>query len=666
MMTFNLILKNVRRSMKDYAIYFLTLALGVSLFYAFNSISSQPDLNNLNYAMELFGDALVTYIGLLSKFIAVILAFLIIYANQFIMKRRKKEMGIYMSLGMNKWKISSLFVGETFLVGILALMVGLGIGFLLSQGISIVALKLFVGNAAGFQLMFSAAAMKQTIISFALIFIIVMLFNTRTIMNIKLVDLLTANRKNQELKVPNKLITLLLFLLSLVSLVTGITLLLFYGLNKDKMTWIMGLLVVGVILFYYTVSGVIIMLMKRNKKTYFTGLNAFSFRQLGSKMQTNFLVMIVLCGLLFTSLVVLGTGFSTTSSMNKQAKASTPFDLTIMYPYQKNIAPLNRADRDGIKLRKSLKSYAQTTLYKTTMTYEDLFEGQKLNLAKAEQKMLQSHINFISQTDFNKQMRLSGQKQIQLNSDQYIINANHEGTEKNVKYFLQHNGTLIVGHKTLTPVSDKQFKNIISLSNSTITNDMGTVIIPDQIARTLKPDSYLLNGKFPSIKVEGQMYEAMNNKWIEHSLDGSMFYVTNSVIKDTYFGTFGVIAFVCSYLGIVLLIVTLSVLSLQQLTEIQDNKERYRTLAKIGADKGMINKSIFKQVAFYFVAPLIMAVILSSFTTRVVLDKLEPFFEISIAQNMIVSYGIILALYAVYFVATYQSAKQIIVENNIK
>lgn len=155
---------------------------------------------------------------------------------------------------------------RNFLVGILALMVGLGIGFLLSQGISIVALKLFVGNAAGFQLMFSAAAMKQTILSFALIFIIVMLFNTRTIINIKLVELLTANRKNQELKTPNKSITLLLFLLSLVSLVSGTTSLLFYGLDKDKLTWIMGLLVVGVILFYYTVSGVIIMLMKRNKK----------------------------------------------------------------------------------------------------------------------------------------------------------------------------------------------------------------------------------------------------------------------------------------------------------------------------------------------------------------------------------------------------------------
>jgi putative ABC transport system permease protein len=127
---------------------------------------------------------------------------------------------------------------------------------------------------------------------------------------------------------------------------------------------------------------------------------------------------------------------------------------------------------------------------------------------------------------------------------------------------------------------------------------MGTVIIPDQVARTLKPDSYLLNGKFPSIKVEGQVYEAMNNKWIEHSLNGSMFYVTNSVIKDTYFGTFGVIAFICSYLGIVLLIVTLSVLSLQQLTEIQDNKERYRTLAKLGADKGRLTSPFLSRSLF--------------------------------------------------------------------
>ncbi len=665
-MIFNLIFKNVRRSIKDYAIYFLTLALGVSLFYAFNSISSQPDLNKLNYAMELFGDALVTYIGLLSKFIAVILAFLIIYANQFIMKRRKKEMGIYMSLGMSKWKISSIFVGETFIVGILALMVGLGIGFLLSQGISVVALKLFVGNAAGFKLMFSAQAMRQTILSFAIIFIIVMLFNTRTIMNIKLIDLLTANRKNQELKVPNKPVTLLLFLISIVSLVVGITSLLFYGLDKDKLTGIMGLIGVGIVLFYYTASSVMIILMKRSKRTYFNGLNVFSFRQIGSKMQTNFLVMVVLCGLLFASLVVLGTGFSTTSSMNKQAKAATPFDLTIMYPYAEGITPLERADHDGIKLKENLKSYAQATLYETNMTYADLFKGQKLSLSKTDQKMLKSHINFISQTDYNKQMRLSKQKQVQLKDNEYIINANHEGTEKNLKYFLNHNGRLNVGKTTLTPLRNKEIKNIISLSNSTITNDMGTIVIPDQIARTLQADSYLLNGKFATKETEGKVYEAMNNKWIEHSLNGSMFYVTNSVVKDTYFGTFGVIAFICSYLGIVLMIVTLSVLALQQLTETQDNKERYRTLAKIGADKRMINKSIFRQIAFYFIAPLLLAALLSSFTTRVVLDKLEPFFEISIAQNMIISYGIILALYVIYFVATYQSAKQIIVENNIR
>lgn len=666
MMSFKLIVKNVGRSIKDYSIYFLTLALGVSLFYAFNSISSQPDLDELNYAMELFGDALVTYLGILSKFIAVILAFLIIYANQFIMKRRKKELGVYMSLGMNKWKISSIFVGETFLVGLFALFVGLGLGFLLSQGISMLALKLFVGNASGFQLMFSTGAMKETILSFAIIFVIVMLFNTRTIMNIKLIDLLTANRKNQELKTHNKWVATLLFLLSIASLIIGITCLLKYGLNKDYLAWIVGLLAVGIILFYYSVSSVMIVLANRNKRIYLKNLNVFSFRQLTSKMQTNFLVMVVLCGLLFASLVILGTGFSTTSSMNKQATQSTPFDLTIIAPFEGNASPLEKAKNDGIPLEENLEDYAETILYETELTYGDLFQGQKLDLSETEKEMVKSHITFISETDYNKQMELSGQKQVQLDDNEYMINANHERTEKNMKYYLEHDGKLTLGNRELNPSQKTELKNIILLTTSTMTNDMGTIVVPDDIVQELTPNSYLLNGKFTSKEVEGMVYEKLNNKWIEQSLDGSIFYITHSVIHDSYFGTFGVIAFICSYLGIVLMIVTLSVLALQQLTETQDNKERYKTLAKIGANKKMIHTSLFRQIGFYFLAPLVLAILLSIFATRVVLDKLEPFFEISISQNMMISFGIILLLYVIYFFATYQSAKQIIVEDKIK
>lgn len=666
MMSFKLIYKNVGRSIKDYAIYFLTLVLGVSLFYAFNSVSSQPALNDLNYSMEIFGDALVTYIGLLTRFIAIVFAFLIIYANQFIMKRRKKEMGIYMTLGMSKWRISFIFVGETFLVGLFALIIGLGLGFLMSQVISILALKMFVGDAVGYKLLLSKEAIKETIISFSIIYIIVALFNTRNIMNIKLIDLLTANRKNQELKVYNKWATSSLFLLAITLITTGILLLMKFGLDKNYLTVIVSLLGVGIILFYYTISSVMVFLAKRNKKLYFKELNSFLFRQFGSKMQINFLVISILSALLIASLVVLGTGFSVTSSMNKQVTTATPFDLTIVKPYEDNKNLLETAKQDGIPLKENLKSYVEIMLFNADLTYGELFKEQQVKLSDLEQEILMSQVTLITETDYNKILELSGEEGIQLGENKFIINANYEPFNKHIQYFLNKEGKIRIGDKELTPANKKIFGNITYLTNSTRANDVGTVVVPDNMKNYMNPDSFLLNGVFPSQEIEGTVYKIMNNKWVEKSLDGKIYYVTKSVIQDTYFGVFGVIAFISSYLGIILMIVTLSILALQQLTETQDNKERYLTLSKIGADKKMINRLLFRQIGFYFISPLILASFISIFTTKVVLEKLEPFFEVSIKQNMFLSFGIILLLYVIYFIATYQSAKQVILDNRLK
>ncbi len=183
---------------------------------------------------------------------------------------------------------------------------------------------MFVGDAVGYKLLLSKEAIKETIISFSIIYIIVALFNTRNIMNIKLIDLLIANRKNQELKVYNKWATSSLFLVAITLITTGILLLMKFGLDKNYLTVIVSLLGLGIILFYYTISGVMVFLAKRNKKLYFKELNSFLFRQFGSKMQINFLVISILSALLIASLVVLGTGFSVTSSMNKQVTTATP------------------------------------------------------------------------------------------------------------------------------------------------------------------------------------------------------------------------------------------------------------------------------------------------------------------------------------------------------
>lgn len=194
-----LIIRNVRKNIQDYMIYFLTLTVSVSMFYAFNSIQTQPALNDLDATKQLLSDQLGILLSALSVVVAVVLAFLILYANQFLLKRRKKELGIYTLLGMEKGKISRIFAGETLCVGILSLVFGLILGLLLSQGLSIFSLRLFAIDMSKFQIVFSISALKNTIGCFVLIFLIVMIFNVRTVSSVKLIDLLTASRKNEDM-----------------------------------------------------------------------------------------------------------------------------------------------------------------------------------------------------------------------------------------------------------------------------------------------------------------------------------------------------------------------------------------------------------------------------------------------------------------------------------
>lgn len=200
MTSFKLIFRNVHKNIRDYLIYFLTLTLSVSLFYAFNSISDQPAFSDMGITGSLLYDQLGILLSALSVVIAVVLAFLIIYANQFLLKRRKKELGVYMVLGMKKRRISRLFAGETLCVGVIALVSGLVLGLLFSQGLSLVALKLFAIGLDKFQIVFSAGAFRQTVLCFVIIFFIVMLFNVWSVTNVKLIDLLTASRKNESIK----------------------------------------------------------------------------------------------------------------------------------------------------------------------------------------------------------------------------------------------------------------------------------------------------------------------------------------------------------------------------------------------------------------------------------------------------------------------------------
>ncbi|WP_368253399.1 ABC transporter permease, partial [Clostridium paraputrificum] len=216
-MYFKLSLRNIRRSLKDYTIYFLTLVFAVCIFYTFNSIESQKLLLDLS---EYQGSTFTTIsmaITVVSVFISFILGFLIIYANNFLIKRRKKELGVYMTLGMERKSISRILFAETLLIGFISLGVGLFLGVLLSQCLSIVTAKMFSVKLLSFKFIFSESAFIKTIVCFGLIYIIILLFNSRSINKVKLIDLIYASRKNEETKVIGLKISVVLFILSVIT-----------------------------------------------------------------------------------------------------------------------------------------------------------------------------------------------------------------------------------------------------------------------------------------------------------------------------------------------------------------------------------------------------------------------------------------------------------------
>ena len=213
--------KNIRKSFKDFTIYFLTLTFAVCIFYCFNSLDSQMALSNMKGIQVSYVGVMNQLMAGVSVFVSVILAGLIIFATNFLIKRRKKEFGLYMMLGMSKWKISFILFIETLIVGIVSLVIGLVVGLLLSQGLSILTANMFLVDLDKFRFTISNDAIIKTISYFGIIYLIVMIFNLIVISKYKLIDLINSSKKSEKIKVRNKVVSLIILVLSIIVLIVA-------------------------------------------------------------------------------------------------------------------------------------------------------------------------------------------------------------------------------------------------------------------------------------------------------------------------------------------------------------------------------------------------------------------------------------------------------------
>ena len=664
-----LIIKNVRKNIRDYMIYFSTLMISVSVFYAFNSISDQPAFSEMGMTKTLLYDQLGILLSTLTVLIAVVLAFLIIYANQFLLKRRKKELGLYMVLGMKKGRISRIFVGETFCVGVIALVTGLCLGVALSQGISLVALKLFAIDMSKFQLVFSVGAFQKTAQCFAVIFLLVMTFNVWSVSSVQLIDLLTAGRKNETSQNRSRLLAILLFFVSLACILSSGMMFYRNGIlpsRENRSFQVAGiLLVAGTFLFFYSLSTVFVQILRANSNVYLRGLNTFLVRQVGSKIRTNYFIMTIVCGLLTVTICAVSVGVSTALAMNELSGSATPYDLNVLSNVSMDgdssiLEYLASKDAD---LSGYAENMEQISIYEADFTYGSLFEGQNVELWPIDEGISDSGVSVLAVSDFNRALAMQGKEPVALTENQYLLNCNYKGTFQYVEKALESHADLVLAGIPLQRASDTVLEETYFMT-SVGNNDRGSLIVPDAVVHSLTKDVNVLLVQYrPDADSD-----AVLQKMIPIGLDDThgYRYAEKNMMYDMFYGLNALISFLCCYIGLIFLLICAALLALKQLTETTDNIYRYGLLQKLGAKKEQINRALLSQTAIFFAAPLAVAGIFSAVLMGKAMEIVEEFMNIHISTNLGFTVVLFLVVYGSYFLATYLSCKRMVIEHQNK
>ena len=696
-MLFKLSVKNMKKSFKDYAIYFLTLVLGVAIFYMFNSLDSQQAMLDVSQSTRKMIELMIQMLSFVSVFIAVILGLLIVYANNFLINRRKREFGIYMTLGMGKRQISKIILFETILVGILSLISGLIIGIFASQFMSILVGKLFEADMSKFEFVFSKSACIKTCIYFAVMYVAVMIFNTITISRYKLINLLTAIKKNETVKIKTPMLSILIFLIGAGILgyaywkVTG-------GIESlstaDKILPIILMGIIGTVLVFWSLSGFILRVIQTRKNTYLKGTNMFVLRQLNNKINTTVISMSVICIMLFLTISILSSSLSLRNTMQEDLKEMTPVDINL---YKTANLPEKTTNRYGKEIvyteeqRKDSRELISTTLIQNGYDINNLKDiveiptytlnewdlkaslGKYYEKAEVQFPMLAYTVpeTIVKLSDYNKIARLYGLEEYQLQDEEYIIICNFDNMESIRNEALKENKIMNINGKEYRSKYDTCKSGYLLMSTSH--TNTGVIIVPDSFElKEENKEQYLLAANYNAqtqeekeviepmlMDTESEIVKNINAKGIE--LEG----FTKIELIAASVGVATIVVFISIYLGIIFLIASSAILALKQLTESTDNKQRYIILRKIGCDEKMINQALFRQIAIFFMLPLIFAIIHSIFGIQFVMSMMSVLAAPEqLLPSVIATVVIIGVIYGLYFLATYLGSKNIISDEN--
>ncbi|MGN0367439.1 MAG: ABC transporter permease [Wujia sp.] len=657
MTLFKLSMRNLKKSLKDYMVYFATLVLGVTIFYVFNSLDSQKAMLTLDESTMDIVQVMIDSLSVVSVFVAGVLGFLIVYASGFLMKRRKKEFAIYMLLGMTKRRIATILVFETIMIGVISLAIGLLFGVFVSQGMSIVIANMFEADLTAFHFTVSTSAIAKTMIYFVVIYLVVIVFNVFVVGKARLIQLINAGKRNQKNYARNPVLCAVVFLVACVILgsayynVTG-------GVRSIQSFANLGIEIakgiIGTILVFWSIAGSLLFWVKKNKRFYYRNLNCFSMREFEDKVNSNVLSGSVICIMLFFTICGLSCSQSVKESANTMFRENAQADIEISYYID--------AQTDA-KESQTAAEY----LKKLGFDMDLLGEQVEIRLYQFDMETDFGSLPIMSLSDYNHLQKLYGKPGFDLDEDQYAMTCNSSYAERYFNDRIAQNWEVKIDNRTYTSRFDACVHTAIQMSDGA--SNIGIMVLPDQAidayVRTRQDDYFILpyliaNYKDASKENLDKIDAYLRSDAFMENIDPWISVITRNELRKNTVGLSTLFVFIGLYLGMVFLISAAAILSLKELSGATDNKSKYMILRKLGVEEHMITKSLFMQSLIFFLLPLLLAVVHSIFGIQTGMFILEAFGRTGLKMAIIISACIILIIYGLYFVLTFLSSRSIL------
>lgn len=538
---------NVRRAGRDYLVYLLTLTLGVTVFYAFNTISMQVDIAGIDE--KGLAQVMGSMLGDLTYFLAGVMAFLMVYANNFIMKRRKKEFGLYQVLGMGRGRVATIMALETVIVSVVAFVAGIVLGVGLSQLMTFFTASLFKTQIANFHFFFSVHAFNLTLACMLVMFVLTLLLNLRAVRRTKLIELMGAERRNESIKTRNPWIAIAIFAVGVV--LVGVA---YYRLLRDgfpltatdsklqeamnKFGITTAMVTVGTFALFWGLSGMLIKLLQSLRGVYWRGLNMFTVRQLAAKVNTVCFSMGVIAILLFLAITSVTCGMSIANVMNENLERYNPVDVSQTYVYytpdtfdyyKEYVNPSDEADRmvpadttvdlypawhgrdssadnndetgKKVDIADVAGEHVQIDSYLSypfggsnpSVTPSEMCKimGEKLPKAFGGSNADTMGLFVTPASQYNKLRQMMGEEPVHIGHDQYLLTCDMGGelVDLYTKY-MAGGHALTLGGNTLKPATDKSDEDTAAIANSAMGSNPGTVVVADELLSQLNLQPY--------------------------------------------------------------------------------------------------------------------------------------------------------------------------------